>query len=110
MLSDNIRNYTASDYRRVERVAPIDHSVDPMDAIRRLKARLSAIPNVVQAPAPDVEILDFNNLGTQLAVRPYCKNEHYWQVYFDTNKVIREEFSKAGYPVPTQHETQLNRT
>jgi small conductance mechanosensitive channel len=109
VMGDNIKNFTASDYRRVDRVAQIDHSVDPADAIRRLKARLSAIPNVVQTPAPDVEILDFNHLGTQLAVRPYCKNDNYWQVFFDTNKLIREEFSKAGYPVPAQHELQTNR-
>jgi len=24
-------------------------------------------------------------------------------VYFDTNKVIREAFGEAGYPVPQQH-------
>ena len=28
---------------------------------------------------------------------------HYWQVYFDTNRVIRESFGTAGYPVPEQH-------
>ena len=27
----------------------------------------------------------------------------YWQVYFDTNRVIRESFGEAGYPVPEQH-------
>ena len=51
-------------------------------------------------PAPDVEILDFNPMGAQLAVRPYCHTDHFWQVWFDTNRVIREEFSRAGYAVP----------
>ena len=32
-----------------------------------------------------------------LAVRPYCHTDHYWQVYFDTNKVIRETCGAAGY-------------
>jgi len=36
-------------------------------------------------------------------VRPYCDNAHYWQVYFDTNRIIREAFSTARYPVPEQH-------
>ena len=26
----------------------------------------------------------------------------YWQVYFDTNRAIRETFSTAGYPAPEQ--------
>jgi hypothetical protein len=26
-----------------------------------------------------------------------------WQVYFDTNRTIREAFGEAAYPVPDQH-------
>jgi small conductance mechanosensitive channel len=33
-------------------------------------------------------------------VRPYCRNDHYWQVYFDTNRLIREAFGAAGFPAP----------
>jgi small conductance mechanosensitive channel len=33
-----------------------------------------------------------------LAVRPYCRNEHDSQVYFDTNRVVREAFGDAGFP------------
>ena len=43
------------------------------------------------------------SLGPVLAVRPYCNNEHYWQVYFDTNRLIRDTFAHAGFPVPEQH-------
>ena len=72
--------------------------VDPLAAIGRLKVTLAAIPNVVAAPAPDVEILDF--IGALLAVRPYCHTDHYWQVYFDTNNLIAATFGTAGYPAP----------
>jgi len=54
-------------------------------------------------PAPDVEILGFNLAGPMLAVRPYCHTDHYWQVFFDTNRVIRESFGEAHFPVPEQH-------
>ncbi|MEI7445290.1 MAG: mechanosensitive ion channel family protein [Burkholderiales bacterium] len=107
LLADNLKNFSAAPYRRVDRVAQIDHGVDPADAIARLKARLSSIPNVMAEPAPDVEILDFNPMGAQLAVRPYCHTDHYWQVYFDTNRVIREEFSQAGYGVPSVHQVHV---
>jgi small conductance mechanosensitive channel len=36
-------------------------------------------------------------------MRPYCDNQHYWQVYFDTNRVIREAFGEAGFPAPEQN-------
>ena len=103
LLGDTLKNYSAAPYRRVDRVAQIDHGVDPADAIARLRVRLATIPNVLADPAPDVEILDFNPLGAQLAVRPYCHTDHYWQVFFDTNRTIREEFARAGYSVPSAH-------
>ncbi len=100
IFSDNIQNFSANPYRRVDLVAQLHHTVNHNDAIARLKAKISNIPNVLQSPAPDVEIIEFNMAGPVLAVRPYCNNAHYWQVYFDTNKVIRETFGEAGYPVP----------
>lgn len=103
IFSDVIQNFSANPYRRVDLKAQLSHSVDHNDAIRRLKEQLGKIPNVTQNPAPDVEILEFNLAGPMLAVRPYCHTDHYWQVYFDTNKVIRETCGAAGYPVPEQH-------
>jgi small conductance mechanosensitive channel len=103
VLGDNIQNFTANPYRRVDLVAQLDNSVSHADAIRLLKERLRRIPNVVAEPVPDVEILSFTPLGPVLAVRPYCHNDHYWQVYFDTNRAIREVGGDAGFPPPQQH-------
>jgi small conductance mechanosensitive channel len=102
VFSDNIQNFSANPYRRVDLVAQLHNAVDPAQAIGLLKERLSKIPNIMQAPRPDVEILQFNPLGPVLAVRPYCNNEHYWQVYFDTNRTIRETFGAAGFPPAEQ--------
>ncbi len=98
--SETIKNFSTHSYRRVERTAQLAFGVDPLDAIARLKPALAAIPNVVTDPAPDVEIIDFNALGTVLAVRPYCHTDHYWQVFFDTNKLIAATFGAAGYAAP----------
>ena len=103
IFADNIQNFSANAYRRVDLVAQLNHSVDAQAAIQLLKEQLSTIPNVMADPIPDVEILEFNLSGPVLAVRPYCHTNDYWQVYFDTNKVIRESFGEAGYPVPEQH-------
>lgn len=102
IFADNIQNFSANPYRRVDLEAQLHHTVNPQDAIRRLKARISQIPHVLNHPIPDIEILGFNLAGTVLAVRPYCHHENYWQVYFDTNKAISETFGEAGYPVPEQ--------
>ncbi len=103
VMAGTIKNFSNNPYRRVELLAQIDHSVDPKDAIARLKAVLAKIPNVETSPAPDVEILTFNERGPVLAVRPYCNTAHYWQVYFDTNRSIRDAFGEAGYPAAESH-------
>jgi small conductance mechanosensitive channel len=103
IFADTIQNFSANPYRRVELTAQLAHGVDPQAAIALLKPALLQVPNVMGEPAPDVEILTFNLLGTVLAVRPYCNNEHYWQVYFDTNRLIHDTFARAGFPVPEQH-------
>ncbi|HEY0765388.1 MAG TPA: mechanosensitive ion channel family protein [Pyrinomonadaceae bacterium] len=103
IFSDNIQNFTTNPFRRVDLAAQLNHSVDHVEAIARLKSGLAGIPNVLATPAPDVEILSFNLAGPLLAVRPYTHNENYWQVYFDTNRVIKETFGEARYPVPEQH-------
>jgi len=103
IMAGTIKNFSHNPHRRVELTAQLDHTVDPQDAIRRLKEALPKIPNVVAEPKPDVEILTFNERGPVLAVRPYVHTDHYWQVYFDTNKTIRETFGAAGYPAAEAH-------
>ena len=100
VFSDTIQNFSANAYRRVDLTATINNSVDHRAAIALLKERIARVPNVLADPAPDVEILQFTPAGPQLCVRPYCSNQHYWQVYFDANRLIRESFGEAGFPAP----------
>ena len=102
VFSDTIHNFSANPYRRVDLTATINNAVDHHTAIRLLKERLARIPNVLSTPAPDVDLLQFTPVGPLLCVRPYCSNQHYWQVYFDTNRLIRESFGEAGFPAPVQ--------
>jgi len=100
IFSDTIQNFSANPYRRVDLTATISHAVDHHVAIRLLKDRLVKIPNVLANPEPTVDVLQFTPAGPVLCVRPYCSNAHYWQVYFDTNRLIREAFGEAGFPGP----------
>ena len=100
VFSDTIQNFSSNAYRRVDLTATISNTVDHHKAIRLLKERLVHVPNVRTTPAPDVDVLQFTPAGPLLCVRPYCSNEHYWQVYFDTNRLIRESFGEAGFPAP----------
>lgn len=103
LFSDNIQNFSANPHRRVDLLAQLNHSVDVEDAIARLKVAVGKVPNIIANVGPDVEILEFNAMGPVLCVRPYTHTDNYWQVYFDTNRVIRSTFGEAGFPVPETH-------
>jgi small conductance mechanosensitive channel len=100
IFSETIQNFSANPYRRVDLTATISNAVDHHHAIRILKDGLKGIPNVLASPEPSVDVLQFTPAGPVLCVRPYCKNDNYWQVYFDTNRMVREAFGDAGFPAP----------
>lgn len=100
IFGDTIQNYSHNPFRRVELKCQLAGSADHLAAMQLLRQKLAAIPNVLSQPAVDVEILEFNLVGPVLAVRPYCHNDHYWQVYFDCNRTIRESLAEAGFPAP----------
>ena len=108
IFGDTIQNFSARPVRRVERTAQLAGSVDPLDAIARFKAAVAQIPNVATDPAPEVNLLDINLVGTVIAVRTYCHNDHYWQVYFDTKEAIARVAGANGWPVPAPIHIQQN--
>lgn len=107
IFSDNIQNFTHNAYRRVDLQAQLSGATDYKAAAALLKERIGGITNVLKEPGVDVEIIEFNLVGPVLAVRPYCHNDHYWQVYFDTNKMIKDALGEGGFPAPMPAQTVI---
>jgi small conductance mechanosensitive channel len=103
IMGADIRNFSANGFRRVELFAQLAPSADHAKAKALLQEAIAKIANVLPEPKVDVEILEFNEFGPKLAVRPYSHTDHYWQVYFDTNRVIAETLGAAGFPLATRH-------
>ncbi|KJJ96950.1 mechanosensitive ion channel protein MscS [Pseudomonas sp. 21] len=106
IFSDTIQNFSHNTFRRVELKAQLSGAADYAAAVAVLKQRIAAIPNVLTDPPVDVEILEFNLVGPVLAVRPYCHNDNYWQVYFDTNRTIKEALG-TDFPAPMPAQTVI---
>ena len=100
VFGDTIQNFSVNPFRRVDLKCQLSGAADHKAGMALLREKIAAIPNVLAEPKVDVEILDFTLIGSVLAVRPYCHTDNYWQVYFDTNKVIRESLAEAGFPAP----------
>ena len=95
LFADNVQNFSANTCRRVDISAQVPGGIDVEAAADSLRERIMHIPNVLTTPPAAVEILTFSPAGATLTARPYCFNEHYWQVYFDTNRAISRMFAPA---------------
>ncbi|HWR79067.1 MAG TPA: mechanosensitive ion channel family protein [Pseudomonas sp.] len=100
LFSDNIQNFSHNSFRRVDLTAQLSGAADYKAAVVLLKEKIAQVPNVLADPAVVVDILEFNLVGPVLAVRPFCHTDHYWQVYFDTNRLLKDELGAAGFPAP----------
>lgn len=107
IFGDTIQNFSALPARRVERVAQLANGVDPLEAIERFRTAVATIPNISKTNPPEVDLLDLKPEGPQISVRPYTHNDHYWQVYFDTNAAIVKVCKEAGWPIPASLQRQL---
>lgn len=107
IFSDNIQNFSHNAFRRVDLQVQLSGAADYKAAAALLKERIAGIANVLKEPAVDVEIIEFNLVGPVLAVRPYCHTDHYWQVYFDSNKMIKDALGEGGFPAPMPAQTVI---
>lgn len=64
---------------------------------------LSSDVNVLKNPVPTVAILNVGGGKTTLAIRPFCEQQKYWDVYFNTVEKINFAFIENGInaPIPT---------
>jgi small conductance mechanosensitive channel len=107
LFADNIINYSVNDSRRVDQRCQIAGEVDPATAIALLTERVSRIPNVLPTPAVSVSIVEFNALGTLLAVRLFAATANFGQVNNDTNHAIAETARTADWPAPATYQVSV---
>jgi small conductance mechanosensitive channel len=88
LLADTLKNYSSNDYRRVELEANLEEGDDVVKAIELLQSALLVVPNQAPGKPPVVDLFEFKKKGPRLAVWLYTHTNHYWQVYFDANRVI----------------------
>ncbi|NRB41191.1 MAG: mechanosensitive ion channel [Pseudomonadales bacterium] len=100
-LSNNsIVNYSAEGTLRVDLSVGIAYDADIKLAKERLLALLTADPRVLSEPAPMVGVSELADSSVNLAIRPWCKVEDYWDVFFDMNEAIKTTLDEAKVVIP----------
>lgn len=103
ILSDNIQNYSALPYRRVDSNITLPYSTDIQAAMERLKQQLPQITNVRSNPPPSVSISEFTTDGIRLTASTFAVPEHVSQIQADMNQTILGLLSAIGTPRSELH-------
>ncbi|MFK7812344.1 MAG: mechanosensitive ion channel family protein [Maribacter sp.] len=109
MGNGNIINYTAEGKIRVDTMVGIGYDEDMKKAKEVLLEVLTSNPLVLQDPAPSVNVANLGDSSVDLAVRPFCKPEHYWDVFFATVEGSKLALDKAGIEIPYPHAVEIQK-
>lgn len=100
LMNGNITNYTREDYRRVDLTFNVGKNND-IDKVQNIIAEVMASDEkVLKDPAPFVSASGGTSDSMEFTVRPYCKPEDYWAVYFGMNEKIMKALGAAGVEAP----------
>ena len=109
MANGNIINYTVEGKMRVDTTIGVGYGEDIKKTKEVLMAVLTTNPLVLKDPAPSVNVSELADSSVNFAVRPYCKPEHYWDVYFGTLENCKLALDKAGIEIPYPHSVEIHK-
>ena len=107
MSSGVITNYSRMDTRRIEWIVGVDYGEDidkvgeDIDKVKRIvEGLIAADSRILQTPAPVIALQALDASSVNVTIRVWVPNAEYWNVYFEMNKKIYDEFNKQGIDFP----------
>ena len=93
-------NTSALDVRRVDMTVSVSYESDYEKAREVISELLSSYPEVLNDPAPTIEVNMLSASSVDFIVRPWTKNSDYWTVYWKFQREIVPALSAKGIEVP----------
>lgn len=109
LSNGNIVNYTVTGTRRVDLVFGVHYDSDIKKTKDVLMEVLKSHPLVIESPEPTVNVLELADSSVNFAVRPWCKTDDYWTVYFDVIENTKIALDKAGIEIPYPHQVEIQK-
>lgn len=109
LSTGTIINYTTHGNLRVDIVMGIDPSIDINKARQVALDALLNHPKVLSTPAPEINVLKVGDGMISLAIRPYCAQEDYWDVFFGAQELVKNAFDKNEIAGPVHHKIIINK-
>jgi small conductance mechanosensitive channel len=95
-----ITNVTVSPVRRVDMVFGIGYGDDMEKAQKILERVVSENKLILDDPQPNIRVHELADSSVNFICRPWTKTEHYWDVYWDLTRKVKENFDAEGVSIP----------
>lgn len=109
LSNGTIINYSTEGTRRVDLVFGVSYDADIKQTKEVLMNVLTSHAKVLKTPAPAVTVTELADSSVNFAVRPWCKTEDYWDVYFDVTENTKIALDKAGIEIPYPHQVEIRK-
>ncbi|MEY8849834.1 mechanosensitive ion channel family protein [Psychroserpens sp. XS_ASV72] len=109
LSNGNIVNYTTEGTRRVDLVFGVGYDSDIKQTKEVLMNVLTSHSKILKDPVPAVTVMELADSSINFAVRPWCKTEDYWTVYFDVTEQTKEALDAAGIEIPYPHQVEIHK-
>ena len=100
LMNANVVDYSTEETRRVDINFGCAKSEKPSHIQSLAMGVMNANEKVLSDPAPIVYVTGGTNEAMQFSARAWCKNEDYWDVYFELTQNITEALGEAGINAP----------
>lgn len=109
LSNGNIVNYTSLGTRRVDLVFGVSYDADIKKTKEVLSSILTSHKLILKDPSPTVNVMELADSSVNFAVRPWCKTEDYWTVYFDVTEEAKAQLDAAGIEIPYPHVVEIHK-
>lgn len=109
LSNGNIINFSTEGTRRVDLVFGVGYDSDIKQTKDVFTKVLEAHPLVLKDPAPTIALTELADSSLNFVVRPWCKTDDYWKVYFDVTEQTKEALDAAGIDIPYPHSVEIQK-
>ena len=100
IFGQTIKNFSASDTRRIDLVIGVGYDDDLGVAVRTCQDVLAADSRVLADPESVVAVSELGDSSVNMVVRPWVNAEDYWVARWDLTRALKENLEAAGCSIP----------
>ena len=98
-----ITNHSHHPVRGVDLSFSVGYGENLDKAKQAILKAVKADPNVLADPEPWIAVDKLGDSSVDIAVRPFCKGEHYFDVRYSLPQAVKEELDKQKIEIPFPH-------